>query len=69
VCEQVKDYLTTQNKYYHEMPMDGVDGIVELRVNQVFAINAPVVQIDDHFYYDKTFEEYKSVLDKARTKT
>ena len=65
VCNQVKEYLTLHNKPYTEIPMDSVDGQTELKFNQIFTINAPVVQIDDDFYYDKTFEEYKNVVDKT----
>lgn len=63
VCTQIKEYLLSENKQYTEVQMDSVDGQVELKFNGVFTINAPVLQVDNKFYHDKTFVEYKKVLD------
>ena len=64
LCDQVKSYLKLKNKQFNEMSMLSAEGMTELKVNQVFTINAPVLQIGTHFYYDKSFEEFVTEIER-----
>ena len=42
-CEQVKNALLDAGLEFEEMRIDSAEGITELRINQCFAVEAPVV--------------------------
>ena len=42
-CEQVKNAMLDAGLEFEVMGMDTADGLTELRINQCFAIEAPVV--------------------------
>lgn len=42
-CEQVKSAMLDAGLEFDEMRMDSAEGITELRINQCFAVEAPVV--------------------------
>lgn len=42
-CEQVKNAMLDAGLEFEEMRMDSAEGVTELRINQCFATEAPVV--------------------------
>jgi len=53
-CEQLKKILKSNNVSFKEADMATPESLTELRVNGVFTVTAPVLQIDDIFL---TYEE------------
>jgi len=49
-CEQLKKELKAQGTDFQDMDMSTPQALTELRVNGVFTLAAPVLQIDDKFY-------------------
>ncbi len=49
-CEQVKKVLKDWGNDFEIMDMAGPEALTELRVNGVFTLSAPVLQLDDEFY-------------------
>ena len=49
-CSLLKTALTGMHVEYKELDMAGAEGITELRVNGCWAMEAPVLQVDDEFY-------------------
>jgi glutaredoxin len=48
-CEMLKDYLSSRRVRYIEKDMSTAESLTELRVNGVFAMEAPVLRSDDLF--------------------
>lgn len=57
-CEEVKGELKSLGIPYEERDMQTAESITELRVNQCFAIEAPVIQDGDECY------EYSHISDR-----
>ncbi len=55
-CQQLKDFLHEKNIPFKEFDMQTPEGLTELRFNQCFALQAPVLQIG------KTFYEYRQIF-------
>ncbi|MDN7024659.1 glutaredoxin family protein [Methanoculleus sp. FWC-SCC1] len=49
-CEILKEFLTTKGAGYTEQDMMSAEALTELRINGVFAQEAPVLQKDTSFY-------------------
>ena len=48
-CEMLKDYLHSRRVTYTEKDMSSAESLTELRVNGVFAMEAPVLRSDEIF--------------------
>jgi glutaredoxin len=48
-CEMLKDYLASRRLSYLEKDMSSAESLTDLRVNGVFAMEAPVLRKDDLF--------------------
>jgi glutaredoxin len=48
-CEMLKSYLKSRRISYAEKDMSTAESLTELRVNGVFAMEAPVLRYDDTF--------------------
>ncbi len=56
-CEQLKKSLSTSGIKFENMDMATPEALTELRVNGVFTLSAPVLQVDDTFYtVDELFD-------------
>ncbi len=51
-CITLKEFLSKNGAKFREEPMDTAESITEMRVNQCFAMMAPVLRVDDNFYED-----------------
>ncbi len=49
-CEQLKSFLKSRGVSFEVMDMTTAEALTELRVNGIFTLAAPVLQIDDRFY-------------------
>ncbi len=49
-CEQLKKALTASGIKFENMDMATPEALTELRINGVFTLSAPVLQVDDIFY-------------------
>jgi glutaredoxin len=49
-CRVLKIFLETKNVQYREVDMATPAALTELRMNGVFTMSAPVLQIGDRFY-------------------
>lgn len=57
-CEQLKDMLKENNIQFNEIDMSTAEGLTELRINGIFSISAPILQIDEKtLEHDELFEE------------
>jgi glutaredoxin len=48
-CEQLKKLLKSNNISFKEADMSTPEALTELRVNGVFDVTAPILQIDEKF--------------------
>ena len=56
-CEQLKKALTSAGLQFENLDMATPEALTELRVNGVFTLSAPVLQLDGKFYtVDELFE-------------
>lgn len=53
-CDQLKKVLKSRNVSFKESDMATPESLTELRINGVFTLTSPVLQIDDTFL---TYEE------------
>lgn len=49
-CKILKHWLGRKNVCYKEIDMTTPMALTELRMNGVFAMSAPILQIDDKYY-------------------
>ena len=49
-CPQIRVWLTANNIEYDEVDMATPKWMAELRINGVFVMSAPVLQVDNEFY-------------------
>ena len=49
-CKALKRFLTEQNVPFSEGNLEEPEAVVELRINGVFVMEAPVLQVDDSYY-------------------
>ncbi|MDM7940776.1 MAG: NrdH-redoxin [Methanothrix sp.] len=49
-CERLKKELTDAGISFENMDMSTPEALTELRVNGVFALSAPVLQVEEKFY-------------------
>ncbi len=52
-CNLLKQLLKEENIQYEEINMATPEGLTELRMNNVFAMSSPVLQIDNKFFTTK----------------
>jgi len=67
-CIILKEFLSKNGAKFREEPMDTAASITEMRVNQCFAMMAPVLRVGDEFYED-LFKGGKFNEDKTRNVT
>jgi len=48
-CEMLKDYLRSRKVGYQEKDLSSADSLTDLRVNGCFAMEAPVLRMEDLF--------------------
>jgi glutaredoxin len=66
-CEKVKKFLVTEGEAYEEVDITTADALTELRMNGVFTLITPVVQIGSEFLtHNELFED--EVLNKEKLK-
>lgn len=49
-CEQLKKALADSEIRFETIDMSTPEALTELRINGVFTLSAPVLQVDDSFY-------------------
>jgi glutaredoxin len=49
-CKRLKDFLQSQGITFQELDMQSPEGITELRFAGCFALEAPVLQVNNDFY-------------------
>jgi len=49
-CEEMKNKLAACGYEYEERPMDTAESITDMRIEGCFAMEAPVLRVDDTFY-------------------
>ena len=55
-CKLVKGFLAAEGEEYREVDITTAEALTELRMNGVFTLTAPVVQIGSEFLtYDELF--------------
>lgn len=65
-CEQLKELLNKNGCAFSECRMDSAEGITELRVNNCFAIEAPVLQKgEDEFYTSEEMFPHGEINNEA----
>lgn len=52
-CKMLKRLLEQENMQYKDIDMATPAGLTELRMNSIFSMSAPVLQIDNKFYTTK----------------
>jgi len=52
-CKMLKQLLEQENIQYKDIDMATPIGLTELRINSIFTMSAPVLQIDNKFYTTK----------------
>lgn len=52
-CKMLKQLLGQENIQYKDIDMATPIGLTELRINSIFTMSAPVLQIDNKFYTTK----------------
>ena len=56
-CEQVKKVLEGRDADFETVDMSSAEALTELRINGVFTLTAPVLQVEKDFYtVDDLFE-------------
>jgi glutaredoxin len=48
-CKKVKQFLAMEGKEYEEVNITTAEALTELRMNDVFTLNTPIVQIGEVF--------------------
>ena len=49
-CEQLKKLLTNLDIHFENIDLATPEALTELRINGVFTLSAPVLQVGDSFY-------------------
>ena len=49
-CKRLKTFLTSNGIAFESLDMQEAENLTELRVNQVFTNNAPVLQVEGRFF-------------------
>lgn len=52
-CKMLKQLLGQENIQYKDIDMATPIGLTELRMNDIFTMSAPVLQVDNKFYTTK----------------
>jgi glutaredoxin len=65
-CEQLKNALKDGGISYENMDMSTPEALTELRINGVFTLAAPVLQVEDRFYTVEELFEGEKLRDLAR---
>ena len=58
-CKELKDMLNKKKIEFEEMDLGSSEGLTELRINGIFTLEAPVLQVGDKFF---SFEEAKEAI-------
>ena len=62
-CEVLKEHLKTQGIAFEVRDMQSAESIAEMRCNQVFAIEAPVLQVgEEAFYTSENLFDSKGII-------
>jgi glutaredoxin len=56
-CEHLKEVLKTTGYDFEERPMDSAESITDMRIEGCFAMEAPVLKVNDKYF------EYKDIKD------
>lgn len=67
-CNALKQLLEKENIQYKNINMTTPDALTELRMNSVFTMSAPVLQIDSKFYTTKELCT-QDIIDQDKVKT
>jgi len=62
-CEQLKSEMRRRGIEFEVLDMATPEALTELRVNGVFTLSAPVLQVDDRFYTLEDLFEGDSIKD------
>ena len=65
-CKMLKQLLGQENIQYKDIDMATPIGLTELRINSIFTMSAPVLQIDNKFYTTKELC-VQDIIDKQDT--
>ena len=49
-CKRLKAFLTSNSIAFESLDMQEAKNLAELRFNQIFTNNAPVLQVEDRFF-------------------
>lgn len=66
-CKMLKQLLGQENIQYKDIDMATPIGLTELRINSVFTMSAPVLQIDNKFYTTKELCR-QDIIDQDKVK-
>lgn len=67
-CKILKELFKRENVQYEDINMSTPQALTELRMNSIFALSAPVLQIDNKFYTTKELCKQGTIdHDKVRT--
>ena len=67
-CKMLKQLLGKENIQYKDINMATPEALTELRMNSVFTMAAPVLQIDNKFYTTKELC-FQDVIDQEKVLT
>ena len=67
-CKMLKQLLGQENIQYKDIDMATPIGLTELRMNNMFTMSAPVLQIDNKFYTTKELC-IQDIIDQDKVKT
>lgn len=67
-CDLLKGLLREKNIEHNIVRIDTPEALTELRMNNVFTMSAPVLQIDNKFYTlrDMIVNDLESTIDRNR---
>ena len=64
-CEQLKQALEKAGFSFENLDMTTPEALTELRINGVFTLSAPVLQVEDRFYTVEELFRDEKLLDIA----
>lgn len=63
-CEILKNFLKSNNLEYKELDLSLPENMTELRLNNVFVREAPVLQVDDTFLTSADLFEKGAIIEE-----
>jgi glutaredoxin len=64
-CEQLKAELEKSGISFENQDMSSPKALTELRINGIFTLSAPVLQVDDKFYTTQELFSGEKLVDLA----